>query len=306
MLSTNNNVFTSRRNKSNKLESKFNLFTFITFIVLVAYVFLLMGLLLWAFMTSFKTIGDYRLNKIGLPKQWVWNYETVFNQFYVFKTTDTGREKVSMGTMFLNAFFYSLGCAFTNTLVPCFTAYLCSRFKYKFSKIVHSIVIITMIIPIVGSLPSEIQMAKNLMLYDKLWGLWIMKANFLGMYFLLFYNNFKVLPMAYTEAAKIDGAGNTTIFLRIIFPLIRNTFITIMLIKFIEFWNDYQIPLVYMPSYPTIALGMYHMAYTTINNLSRVPMRMAGSIMMITPILILFLAVQKRLLGNLTMGGIKG
>ena len=163
-----------------------------------------------------------------------------------------------------------------------------------------------MIIPIVGSLPSEIQMAKNLMLYDKLWGLWIMKANFLGMYFLLFYNNFKVLPMAYTEAAKIDGAGNTTIFLRIIFPLIKNTFITIMLIKFIEFWNDYQIPLVYMPSYPTIALGMYHMAYTTINNLSRVPMRMAGSIMMITPILILFLAVQKRLLGNLTMGGIKG
>ncbi len=290
----------------NKLESKFNLFTVITFIILVLYVCILTGLLVWALQTSFKTVSDYRLNKIGLPKKWVWNYETVYKQFYVFIETSSGRERVYMDKMFLNAFLYSLGCAFTNTLIPCFTAYLCARFKYKFSKIVHSTVIITMIIPIVGSLPSEIQMAKNLMLYDKLWGLWVMKANFLGMYFLLFYNNFKALPMAYTEAAKIDGAGNTTIFVKIIFPLIRNTFITIMLIKFIEFWNDYQVPLVYMPSYPTIALGMYNMAKTTINNLSRVPMRMTGSVIMLTPILVLFLALHKRLLGNVTMGGIKG
>ena len=126
------------------------------------------------------------------------------------------------------------------------------------------------------------------------------------MYFLVFYNMFKQLPMAYTEAAKIDGAGNMSVLIKIVLPLVRNTFFTVMLINFIGFWNDYQTPLIYLPSYPTIALGMYHMASTTENGLSTVPMRMTGAMLMLIPILALFLAFHKRLLGNLTIGGIKG
>jgi ABC-type glycerol-3-phosphate transport system permease component len=120
------------------------------------------------------------------------------------------------------------------------------------------------------------------------------------------YGNFKSLPMAYTEAAKIDGAGNMNVLIRVILPLIKNTFFTIMLINFIGFWNDYQTPLIYMPSYPTIALGMFEMANTRENGMSRVNMRMAGSMLMLIPILSLFLAFHKRLLGNLTVGGLKG
>ena len=163
-----------------------------------------------------------------------------------------------------------------------------------------------MVLPIVGSLPSEIRMAKALGLFDKFYGLWLMKANFLGLYFLVFHGIFKTLPMAYTEAAKIDGAGNLAVLLRIILPLVRNTFFTIMLINFIAFWNDYQTPLIYMPSYPTIALGMFYMASTTENGLSTVPMRMTGAMLMLIPILVLFLCFHKRLLGNLTVGGLKG
>ena len=211
-----------------------------------------------------------------------------------------------MGMMFVYALVYSLGCSFFNTLVPCITAYLCARFPFKFSKVIHTVVIIVMILPIIGSLPSEIQMSKTFGLYDQLWGLWIMKAHFLGMYFLVMYGNFKSLPMAYTEAAKIDGAGNMSVLIRVILPLVKNTFFTIMLINFIGFWNDYQTPLIYMPSYPTIALGMYEMTNTTENGMSRVNMRMAGSMLMLIPILALFLAFHKRLLGNLTVGGLKG
>ena len=133
-----------------------------------------------------------------------------------------------------------------------------------------------------------------------------MKANFLGMYFLVFYATFKGLPMAYTEAAKIDGANNMRILLRIVLPLAKNTFFTVMLINFIAFWNDYQTPLIYLPSYPTIALGMYHMASTTENGMSYVPMRMTGAVLMMIPIMVLFMLFHKRLLGNVTVGGIKG
>ena len=69
--------------------------------------------------------------------------------------------------------------------------------------------------------------------------------------------------MAYTEAACIDGAGNLSVLLRIILPLSRNTFFTVMLINFITFWNDYQTPLIYMPSKPTVAYGMFVIANAT-------------------------------------------
>lgn len=198
------------------------------------------------------------------------------------------------------------GCAFFNTLVPCVTAYCCARFNKKLSSILYTANIVTMILPIVGSLPAELQMARTLGLYDQIWGLWIMKANFLGTYFLVFHAGFRSLPLTYTEAAEIDGAGSFRIFFRIILPLVKNIFFTVLLVNFIAFWNDYQVPLLYMPRYPTLANGVYMLATTTENNLATVPMRMTGAMLLFLPIFCLFVIFQKRLLGSLTMGGIKG
>lgn len=288
------------------LKTKFSPFTIVLLIVLAAYVLSMFTLIGWALITSFKSPNDFRTNAIGMPEKFVWNYTFVYTKFYVSVLTGSGMEVVYMETMFVYSILYSLGCAFFQTLVPCITAYLCARFNYKFSKIVYTAVIVVMILPIVGSLPAELQMAKNTGLYDSIWGLWIMKANFLGMYFLVFYDGFKGLSMTYTEAAKIDGASNMHILLAIVLPLVKNIFFTVMLVNFIGFWNDYQVPLLYMPSYPTVAYGMYNMANTRENNLSSVPMRMTGAMLMFIPIFTLFLIFQKRLLGNLTVGGIKG
>lgn len=288
------------------LKTKFSPFTIVLLIVLAAYVLSMFTLIGWALITSFKSPNDFRTNAIGMPEKFVWNYTFVYTKFYVSVLTESGMEVVYMETMFVYSILYSLGCAFFQTLVPCITAYLCARFNYKFSKIVYTAVIVVMILPIVGSLPAELQMTKNTGLYDSIWGLWIMKANFLGMYFLVFYDGFKGLSMTYTEAAKIDGASNMHILLAIVLPLVKNIFFTVMLVNFIGFWNDYQVPLLYMPSYPTVAYGMYNMANTRENNLSSVPMRMTGAMLMFIPIFTLFLIFQKRLLGNLTVGGIKG
>lgn len=288
------------------LKTKFSPFTIVLLIVLAAYVLSMFTLIGWALITSFKSPNDFRTNAIAMPEKFVWNYTFVYTKFYVSVLTESGMEVVYMETMFVYSILYSLGCAFFQTLVPCITAYLCARFNYKFSKIVYTAVIVVMILPIVGSLPAELQMAKNTGLYDSIWGLWIMKANFLGMYFLVFYDGFKGLSMTYTEAAKIDGASNMHILLAIVLPLVKNIFFTVMLVNFIGFWNDYQVPLLYMPSYPTVAYGMYNMANTRENNLSSVPMRMTGAMLMFIPIFTLFLIFQKRLLGNLTVGGIKG
>ncbi len=294
-----------RRNNRLEARERMNGTTRVLLVLLILYAISLFALLLWGFITAFKSKFDFRINVVGLPKEWMWNFKEVAQMFYVRVMTPNGTRDVGVAEMFLNGFLYALGSAFFATLVPCVTAYLCARFRYKFSSIIYTTVIVVMIIPIIGSLPAEISMAKTLGLYDQIWGIWLMKANFLGMYFLVFHAAFKSVPMAYTEAAKLDGASNFSILFRIMLPLVKNTFLTVMLVNFITFWNDYQTPLVYLPSHPTIAVGMYEMSRTTVNGMSSVPMRMAGSMMMLIPILVLFLCFQKRLLSNLTVGGVK-
>lgn len=290
--------------KKSKFDIRLTPVTGVLLAFLIIYVVLLVAPLIWAFITSFKSQSDYRLNVLGLPEKWVWNYSYVIKNGVLLIGT-TGKY-ATVPQMFGYTFLYALGCAFTNTLVPCITAYLCARFRYKFSKVVYNVVVVVMILPIVGSLPAEVQMARTLGFYDHIWGLWLMKANFLGMYFLVFHAAFRSIPMTYTEAAKIDGANNMAIMTKVILPLAKNTFATVMLINFITFWNDYQTPMIYMPTFPTIAQGVFVMSQSSMNGLSTVPMRMTGTMIMLIPILIVFLVFQRRLLGNLTVGGIKG
>ena len=80
-----------------------------------------------------------------------------------------------------------------------------------------------------------------------------------------------------------------------------------MLIEFIIFWNDYQIPLIYLPNHPTLAQAMYQMGVkSTDQKLTKPPMRLAGAMIMFVPLFTVFIVFHKKFMGNLTMGGVKG
>ena len=152
-------------------------------------------------------------------------------------------------------------------------------------------------------------MAKTLHLYDKIWGMWIMRANFLGMYFLVFYSVFKSMPKGYYEAATIDGANDMQVMVRIALPLVKYTFLSIFLILFIEYWNDYLIPNFYLPSHKTLSLALYQQSQgQEISNtrLQEVPYIMSTVIVVTIPVVVLFSVFSKRLMGNLSVGGLKG
>lgn len=273
-------------------------------LVLMLYAVMFIYLFVWGITTSFKGILEFSKDPLGIPSEWRFeNYKTAFDYFYV-RLSGTN-EYVYLEQMVLYSIVYSGGCAFMQTLATCIVAYATARFDFKLSKIIYSVVLVLMVLPIIGSLPSEIQLTKNLGIYDTLFGPLVLKFNFIGMYYLVFYATFRGVPKAYTEAAKIDGASNMRIMTRIIFPLIKNTFLTIMLINFVAYWNDYQTPMVYIPSYPTMAYGLYLYNFSTISQISDTPMKIAGCMIVFLPILIVFIAFQKRLMGNISMGGIK-
>ncbi len=303
-------IYTNKRIRDEK-KSPLNILAILLLIVLCAYVLSLLGLLFWSFITSSKSYNDFRSSPYKFPTEF--HFTDNFLKIWDGMRLSIENSKGVMQWFYIEDFFkysllYALGSAFTATLIPCITAYACARFPFKFSKVIYTVVIVTMIIPLVGTLPAELHMAKEtLHIYNKIYCLWIMKANFLGMYFLVFYNVFKALPMSFTEAAKIDGASNLAILVRIVFPLIANTFATVMLINFINFWNDYQTPLMYMPSFPTVARALYGIIAGSIEaNLQRPTYKMMSVMIVCVPILVVFLVFQKRLLGNLTVGGVKG
>ena len=287
-------------------------------IVIGLYAISLLTPLIWGFFQSLKTVRDFTADKVGFigreGPQWK-NYTIVLKWLKYPKPGISGG-KIGLISMFINSILYALGGAVVQVTVQYVMAYVSARFRYKFGAFIVGLVIFCMALPIIGSQASSLTLATHLNLLDSIPGMWLMKAYFLGMYFLVFHAQLRAFPMDFSEAAAIDGAGNFTIMWRIIFPMVRNTYLTIILLLFVSYWNDYQTPLLYLPHKPTLALGLYYFTFqrhiiegtlpwNQKNLLNGTPKQIAACYMVLIPILLVFLFLHKRLLGNISMGGLK-
>lgn len=289
--------------KSGAGRGKTSPFFVVLFVLLAIYSLILIGLLVWAMISAFKTPRDFQTNPVGLPEKIVNNFGEAIKLYKIQVGGVKGRPRYAMfPQMLYNSVLYSVGCTLFNTIVICLTAYCCARYKYRLSKIVYAVVLVTMTIPIVGSLPSQIQVAQTLRIYNQIWGMWLQSASFLGLYFLVFYETFASLPNSFFEAARIDGADDLSLIFRIALPLAKNVFLTIFLLNFITYWNDYQTPLLFLKSMPVLSYGLYLITQSN----AYVPMIMAAATVVLAPVIVIFVFANKKLMGNLTVGGIKG
>ena len=288
--------------------AKLNLFTAISGIILLLLTVLITGMLIFAFVSSFNDLMSFERSPLRVFNNFKWeNYRDVVLFMQVKKTINGVQTYIKMPEMYFNAVIVSIGCAFLGTLVMCTTAYMCSKFRNFFSTIIVNIVIVTMIIPIIGNTPSVINVMDDLGFYNNVLGVCIQQATFLGVYFLLFYASFNSVPNDFGEAAQVDGASYFSIYVKIYFPLVKNMFLTMLLLKFIEYWNNYQLPLLLMPDKPTISYGLYYLTQYPENKFNgNTPLFLAAAVMVAFPTITLFVVFHDRLLGNLTMGGIKG
>lgn len=291
----------------NIYKRKMSVFNCILFCILILYCLLFITLALWGLTTSLKTRNDFYSNKLWLPKELAFsNYSYVWQNFAVTTIDGLGRKvSIDIYAQTFNTLLYAVGGGFVTTVCCCIVAYLSAKFKYMFSEIVYVIVVVTMVVPIVGSTPAMLKFLKWSGLYDTWFGAYVMKFNFLGLYFLIFHGVFRGISPEYSEAATLDGANEYQIFFKIMFPLVATMFNTVFLIQFIAYWNDYTMALLYMPTHPTLAYGVYYMSTSNINGLSSVPMRMVSCVILALPLTIFFVAFRDKLVGNVTLGGVK-
>lgn len=290
--------------------SKPDILSILIGILLCVYVIGLFAPMLWTVAISFMDADAYySFYQEGTAVPYVFTAENFQEAIpHIRITSETTSKTYNMIGLYIHSLKFAIYSALSFTLCSTLVSYLTARFDFKFSKLVYGFVIVAMSLPIVGSMPSEIQMLQNLGIYGQWISIPILRFNFLSVYFLVLHATFRGISKEYSEAAKIDGASNLRIMLQIIVPQAMNIIVTVFVVMFITYWNDYQVPMLYLKDYPVAAYAVYQFVNTTRNAAfnSSVPLQMAGTLLMTLPVLVVVTVFNKRLRVSVSIGGIKG
>ncbi len=204
----------------------------------------------------------------------------------------------------------SIWQCFAGTVLPmlmcAIVGYTCAKYRYKFSGFVYSIVVFTMVLPVVGTQPVTITLLQRIRFFDNAIGFLIWNCNFASMYYMIFFAFYQGLSDSYFEAAEIDGASQFRCLTQIAIPLAKTMFAATFVIHFIDTWTNYNTTMVYLPSFPNIAYGIhYNTVVLADGNMQSTTTRLAALMLMAAPTLIFFTVFRKQLMGNISIGGIK-
>lgn len=205
--------------------------------------------------------------------------------------------------------FNSLVIATSVTIVSGYfsalTAYGFSKFKFKGNSILFWVLLGTMMIPTQLGMIGLFQLVKTLKLLDSYLPLIIPAvASPAAVFFIKGYTD-GAISDSLIEAARIDGCNEFKIFNRIVLPLIFPSVATMSIFTFINTWNNFLIPLILLfdpqkftlPIMVMLARGTYKTEYGAV---------FAGIAISIVPIMIAFVLLSKKIVGGLTIGGVKG
>ena len=264
----------------------------------------------WGFFTSLKTMDGFAQDMIGIPKgaPWKWEWGNYKEALGLFKTSfvhEGSLYYVNFFDMLINTLIYSIMGPTITIAVTWVMSYACSQFRFRAARVIFNINMVLMLIPIVGSLPSALLFYKTLGLWNT-WGYVVFSSiGFVGSNFLIFHSYLKTVPQEMKEAAAIDGAGNLRIMLRIYFPLSINIVMILFVTSFIGHWNNYMVMVVWLPSYPGLAYGMYKFSTNSATGASWPPIQISGCMILMIPILVIFIFLKDKIIGGVTIGTLK-
>lgn len=296
-----------RVKKNNRISRRMDAFQIILYVIVAVYCLSMVYVLLFGLINSLKDATDFEwLNPFGFPhKEFGWkfdNYSKVLKEFKV-SSMSMGGEEVGFMGMFVNSLLYAVFMTLFSMATQIMVAYAIAKYDFRLKPLLYGVAVIVMLLPIIGSLASEVQMADTFNFRNNLLGICLMKCKYAGLYFLVFYATFRSVSWTYAEAAQIDGAGHLKIFIEIMLPLIKSTVFAVFILLFIEFWNDYYTPMIFLPQSPTMSYGLF--VFQTDNRASQ-PIQLAACLLTCLPILVLFVVFKNKIMGNVTMGGLKG
>ncbi len=259
--------------------------------------FLLAG---WLVLNVFKTPAQYKNFDLGgslaFPSPFSFaNMPQAFVQLQEFG--------YGVPVMVFNSLWRVAGSIVIGQLCANMVAYSLAKYKFFGRDAIYWAIIITMMLPVYGTMPAQLRLYRALGMYDT--PLILLNAIGIGGT-LIPYSCYKNLSWTYAEATFLDGGGHYTVFFRVMLPQMLPVITALAVTAFITGWNDYMTTIVYIPSYPTLATGIYYYQEVVGTRTGDYPILFAAVLMSVLPVLVLFLCFQKTLLSLDISGGLKG
>lgn len=190
---------------------------YIVFVIFIFYAVSLAFPFLWMLLNSFKTTGDFVGGNIfGFPAAW-----TFENFSYVLGYTING---TAVWQMFVNSVLLTVAGTAVNVFFSTLAAYCVAKYRFPGRSILYGVAVITMVVPIVGTMPGAGAHARNVR-HD---GFLLRRSDSCirvhsGFNFILLHGSFSNISWSYAEAAQIDGANQAQIMFRVMLPIGHRT-----------------------------------------------------------------------------------
>ena len=251
---------------------------------------------IWIFVSGFKDTEEFfRIPPTIIPQS-----------FHIEKIVNVWKE-LKFVLYYQNTLILAIGTVVFTIILNGFAGYVLSVLKPKGHRIAFGVITLLMMVPsTVGMVPLYMTICDFPYLHFSMLGtflpMWLM-AGMNCFNILLFKNFFESIPSSYAEAARIDGATNMRIFFQIILPLSIPIIVTVSILTFNTSWGDFFWPYLVLRDKSLYTISIY--LFQNKGEFT-VDVYMLILTLAILPPAVIYAFLQKRIIGGLTTGGVKG
>jgi raffinose/stachyose/melibiose transport system permease protein len=241
-----------------------------------------------AFKTQYESINmDF-----SLPTQLHWeNFAKVWKEGSILRS-------------YFNSFVISVGSVVLSVLTSSMCAFVLSRNRTKGNRALYVFFSLGLMFPL--SMVTVVKVMRVMGLYNSLLGVVLLfTALLIPLSLFLYYGFISGIPQELDEAAIMDGAGSLRLFIQIILPVMRPVTVTVIMINFLNAWNDFSTPLYLLPDpdKAVVVQQVYNFYGTFTANWNLVSVTIMYAIL---PILIVYILGQKYIISGMVAGSVKG
>ncbi|MDU0346719.1 carbohydrate ABC transporter permease [Microbacterium sp. KSW2-29] len=265
----------------------------------LTYTVLVVGLLVWILPFAWMLLGSVKTQREILQRPPTW-----WPQEFTWENFGAWFGQLNFGQFFGNSIVVALFTVAGNLVFCSMVGYALAKMNFPGKKALFVVVMVTLMVPGVVTFVPLFVMVSSLGLVDSYaalilpfvttpLGVFLMRQFMLG------------IPDPLLEAARIDGAGELRIFARIVMPLCGPPLATLGILTFLASWNNFLWPLVAAQTEAKYTLPVALSLYSTGQNATDYGLLLAGSVLVIAPIILLFVFLQRYFIQGIASTGLK-
>jgi len=250
--------------------------------------------IMWVIMSSFKTNAQILSNPFSLPTG------------FIFSGYERAWKYCKFPTIYTNSFTIALSATFISLVIFSMAAYVIAKYQFKGRNLLYSLFVLTLLVPTMARAQPILRLIVGMNLYDTPLALILVYAT-TGMATCLFVlrATFMTIPLEFSEAAWLEGAGFIKTFLLINLPMAKSGLATAGTLLFLANWNEYYYAMLLtmkevnrtVPFAITYFDNTFNFDYTSM---------FAALTLVIVPALIVYAIFQEQVAASLVASGVKG